>query len=524
MKRLFNQFSRENSVRGASLILIITLAISNILGLLRDRFLAKNISTYYLDTYYASFRIPDLIFNFLILGAITSAFIPVFSDFLANKEEKKAWRITNELVNLAVVTMIGFGVLLYFLMPYLIPLLVPGFAQDRLNETIKYSRLLMVTPVFFSISYIMGGVLNSYRRFFAYSLAPLFYNTSIIVGALWVAPRYGVLGVVYSVIVGSFLHLLIQVIPVVRMGYRYKAIISFKDTAIKKILTLMIPRTISMGANQVMLVVYTAIASALTAGSISAFTYANNIETVPVVVLGTSFATAVFPTLASKISSGDKSAFAFYLNRSVRTIGYVLIPTSILMILLRAHIVRLILGSGKFNWQDTRMTALALGFFAFSILAQGLIPLLAKAFYALKDTKTPMYISIATVATSSLIAYPLSQQFSVAGLALAFSIGSYFNAIALIYYLKKIYSEIFDTSFIASFFRTLSISVVAGGFVWAGLHLFSSMVDMTRFWGVLTQAILSSVIGLAIFLLLSRLFDQEELRWAVTRRINEKDV
>jgi putative peptidoglycan lipid II flippase len=520
MKRLFNFFSKENTIRSASILLILTLAISNVLGLVRDRFLTKNISTSDLDVYYAAFRVPDLIFNFLILGAISSAFIPIFSDFLAQDKKSEGFRVTNMLINIGLVFMIVFGVILYLFMPHVMPLVVPKFDATRMSQSVEYARLLMITPIFFSVSYILGGVLNSFKRFFAFALAPLLYNISIIFGAVFLAPKFGVLGVIYCVIAGSMLHLLIQLIPALKLGYRYKLIISFTEEPIKRIIRLMIPRTISMGSAQIMLIAYTAIASALAAGSISAFNLANNIQTMPVVVLGTSFATAVFPTLAAKISANKSKDFSSYLNKTIRVIGYLLIPSTVIFILLRAQIIRLILGSGKFGWDDTKTTALTLGFLSLSILAQGLIPLLCKAFYALKNTRTPMYISIVTVLISILLAFPLAKSHSVAGLALAFSIGSYVNLLILFYYLRKKYKGVLNRDLIFSYLKTLAGSLVMGFAAWLSMHIVANYVDMSRFFGILIQTGVTCLVALLVFLTMSYILGQEEIKWAISRKIN----
>ncbi|MDO8444001.1 MAG: murein biosynthesis integral membrane protein MurJ [bacterium] len=517
MKRIINQFSRENSLRGASLILVVTLTISNLLGLIRDRILTHNIATSNLDVYYVAFRIPDLVFNFLILGAISSAFIPIFSEFLARDEEAEGYRITNILINIGLLLMIVLAVCLFFLMPYLIPLVVPKFDSAKMVEAVRYSRILMLTPIFFSVSYIIGAVLNCHKRFLAYSLAPLIYNLAIIFGAAVLSPKYGVAGVVYSVVAGSILHLLIQLLPVFRLGYRWRPIISFTEKPIKRIIRLMVPRTISMGSTQIMLIVYTAIASALVAGSISAFNLANNIQTMPVVVLGTSFATAIFPTLARKISANETVEFSLYLNQALRVMGYFLIPSTVLFVLLRAQIVRLILGSGKFNWDDTKMTALTLGFLSLSILAQGLIPLLSKAFYALKNTRTPMFISIVTVIFSVSIAYPLARSMSVAGLALAFSLGSYLNLVILIHYLRKKYPAVLDHDLIVSYTKTVVSALVMGIAVYLAMHLAANFVDMSRFWGILLQTLFASATGLISYLIMGYVTGQEELGSMIKR-------
>jgi len=514
MKKFFGLFSKENSIRGASLILIITLTLSNLLGLFRDRFLAKNIDTYYLDIYYASFRIPDLIFNFLILGAITSAFIPIFSDFITKREIARGYKLTNSLINLAVLGMTFFAILLFFLMPYLVPLVVPKFETDRLEQVIKISRLLMLTPIFFSMSYIIGGVLNSFNRFLAYSLSPIIYNLSIIFGAAFLAPKYGLISVVYCVVAGAFLHFLIQLPAAIKLGFKYNFRLDIYDPAIKKIVKLMVPRTVGMGVNQLMLVGFTAIASSLAAGSITAFELSNNIQTMPIVVFGSSFATAIFPTLTSRISRDDKEGFSFYLNKAMKSMAMLIIPSMIVFILLRAQIVRLILGSGKFGWEDTRMTALTLGFFATSLIAQALIPLLARAFYALKNTKTPMYIAICSAVVSIALAYPFSRLIGVAGLALAFSVGSYFNAITLFLFLRKFSPGILNRSIIYAYLKIILIAIVMGIFTWLTMHQVSSLVDMQRFTGVFIQTTVSLVVAGCVYLVLSIVIHPEELRWA----------
>lgn len=500
---------------------MVTLTLSNLLGLIRDRFLTKNIETSDLDIYYASFKIPDLVFNLLILGAITSAFIPIFSDFISKNKKAEAYRVTSTLINIAALSMIVSAVVLGLLMPKIMPFVVPSFGEERLAEAIKYGRFIMLTPIFFSISYILGGVLNSYKRFLSYSLAPIVYNCSIIIGAAFFASKHGLIAVVYSVVIGAVLHMIVQIPGVFRLGFRYQLVVDWKNAAIKRIVRLMIPRTIGMGVNQLMLVVYTAIASALAAGSIAAFELSNNIMTMPVVVFGTSFATAVFPTLARRIAKGDRNGFAFYLNRSLRSIAFLLIPSSVIFILLRAQIVRLILGSGKFGWDDTKNTALALGLFSISLIAQGLIPILARAFYALKNTRTPMYVSIITAIVSVAAAYPLSKIYGVAGLALAYSIGNFVNATTLLILLRKIYPDIWDKKVALSYLKIILISLIMGLFVWLTIHVAAGFVNMNKFVGVFEQTILALIVGFTTYLGLSYIFGLEEMKWAVTRKINK---
>lgn len=518
-KRFRNVLNKENTLRSASITLVLTMAASNVLGLIRDHYLARNIATSELDIYYAAFRIPDLIFNILILGAISAAFIPVFTSHLAKGEKEEAFKITNSLITVSATVLLFLAILLYFLMPWLTPFLVPSFDADRLNKTTELARILMLTPVFFSASYFIGGVLNSFKRFLAYAFAPLIYNLAIIAGAVFVAPHYGVVGVTWCVVLGSLLHLLVQVPTAISLGYKFRISFSLAHRSIKRVFKLMIPRAVGMGASNIMLFAFTAISSALAAGSIAVFNLANNIQTVPTVVFATSFSTAIFPTLAEKFSTGDHQSYTRYLNRSIRVIVYLLVPSTVLFIILRAQIIRLILGSGKFDWTDTKMAALTLGWFSFSLVAQGLIPLLAKAFYARHDTKTPTYISVASIVISILFAYPLSRTMGVAGLALAFSVGSYFNAIVLYCYLQKRAKVKLTVDVYIS-----AIKVFFGGLIMAFavryMALFmAGQVDMTRFVGVLIQACVAGAVGLVVYVLFTSIFGSEELSWAITRKV-----
>ncbi len=519
VRRISKFFHSENSVRFASLLLIITLALSNVLGLLRDHLLARFIETNYLDVYFAAFRIPDLIFNCLILGAIFSALVPIFSDYKAKGEIKEAWHIVNTMLNIAVIAMIISAIIMYFFMPYLIYLAVPNFPKEKIVQTVMLSRVLMLTPIFFAASYIVSGVLNSYNRFVAYSFAPLVYNLSIIIGIVIFGKTLGVTGVTYFVVLGSFLHLLIQIPSFIKLGYKYKFSLDYNNKAVKKIIKLMIPRTIGLGANQILLLVYTSIASSLASGSIAAFNFANNIQTVPTVVFGGSIATAVFPTLTAAASASDDDKYCKYLNKTIRTISYTLIPISVLFILLRAQIVRLILGAGYFAWTDTRATASTLGFFALALLPQGLIPLFARAFYAIKNTKTPMYAGLFSAAIGILLAYLLVPYFNVGGLALAFSISSFVNAILLYYQLTQTACYRPDKTFLSSMLKILLITFVTSVLMQLSKHLFSRFVNMETFVGLLTQTFLVILVSAAIYLLLSKLLKLDELRWVLKRGI-----
>jgi len=493
--------SGENKLSSASLILIVTLALSNLLGWVRLHFLAQKIPTDILDTYVAAFRLPDLVFNLIVLGAISSAFIPIFSDYLAKKKEQEAWHIAQCILTLLVIVLFLLIVPLYFLIPYATPFLVPYFDPQKTQTVADLSRIFLLSPLIFGLSYVVGGILNSFNRFFAYSLAPLFYNLAIITGTILFADRFSVYGVAWAVVVGALLHLSIQLVPAVKLGLRLRPLVDVTHHAVKKIGLLMIPRILGMAANQIMLIVFTALAS-VSAGANFIFDSMNNIQTMPTVIFGTSFATAVFPLLSRHAALERKDLFQSDITTMARWVIFLLLPASLGMILLRAQIVRLVLGSGHFGWDETIRAATTLGFFAISLVFSGLIPLLARAFYAMKDTMTPMLLSSISAAVGIGVGYVLIQLgfFDVASsLALAFSIGAILNAVLLYVAMDRRLGGSLNGSLISYTGRVVLATLVMGLAVQGMKYWVGSIFDIDRVVYLALQTVAAGVTGLVVY-------------------------
>ncbi len=440
----------QNSVRVATALMIVTLTFSNLLGLLRDRLLAAKIPANLLDSYYAAFRLPDLLTNLIVVGAIAVVFVPIFTE-LKTKEEAEAWEAANAILNLMLVILAIGSLVLVVAMPFLMPFVVPEFSRDSLSETIRYARWLSITPILFGLSYILSGILNSFHRFVVYALAPLVYNLSIIAGTVFLSPRWGIAGVIAGVIAGAFLHMLIQ-LPVARgLGWHWQRTLTFRHPAIAKFKTLTIPRMISLFAMQLSTIIATALASAWS-GAITYYNLANNIQTMPSAVFASSIATALFPTLSLSAARQDSADFRSHLVQGIRWLFFLLIPATAGLIMLRIQIVRLVLGAGHFGWEATRTTADVLGWFALSLVASGMVPLLARAYYARQEMYKPMFITLVSASLTILLSIVLSQLLpasvtlgagyqlhigEVAALAIAFSSGTILQAMLLLRALQK---------------------------------------------------------------------------------------
>lgn len=515
---------KKLTVPSAAMILGGTYLISNLLGVFRERLIAARFgASHVTDIFYASFRLPDLVFNLLVLGAISSAFIPVFVDSLNKKDKEEPNYIASNFMNFLLLGTIVFGIVIFILAPKLVPFLLPGFFARGIESdfsvyhtTVMATRIMILSPIFFAISSVFGAILNSHKRFFSYALAPVIYNIAIIIGIVYFVPlaESPVYGLLYGVVLGAILHALIQLPAVILSGFRYRPILNLRKHSLPEIFKLMVPRTLAIGANQINLVVDTIVASYFL-GGITVINFANDIQTLPTVVFGISIATAVFPSLAELSGRESRGEFLKVFSESARKILYFMIPATIGIIVLRAQIVRLVFGVGHFSWEDTYWTTKALAFFALGLLAQGLIPLLVRAFYALKDTKTPLLISIAVMIINVIftISLPFIPKFGleVAGVALAYTIAGTVNAGLLMYYLhEKIGALDKDNKIFASTARLVLASIVMGLVAHYSLYLFDRFVDTHYVWGLIIQTGGAVVLGALTYWLITHLLEVEE--------------
>ncbi|MFA5076477.1 MAG: murein biosynthesis integral membrane protein MurJ [Patescibacteria group bacterium] len=514
IKRIFS--GQSKTITSAAVIIGVASLASGVLGMLRDRILAGEFGAgRTLDIYYAAFRIPDLIYNLLVLGALSAGFIPVFISYYKNQEQDE-WRLTSGVLNIIVLSLLVLCGILFFLSPWLVPLTVPGFDEASKSLTVQLTQIMLLSPIFLGISAIWGGILQSLKKFFVYSFAPIFYNIGIMVGALFFVRWWGVAGLAWGVVLGAFLHMIVQLPLVISSGFKYHWLFNWREAGIREILFLMIPRTLGLAISQVNLLVINIIGSTLLTGSIAIFNLANNLQSFPLGVFGISFAIAAFPTLSTFIASGDKDNFVKSFSQTVRQILFFIIPLSVMFLVLRAQIVRVILGAGYFDWEDTILTADALALFSISLFAQSLIPLLARGFYALHNTLIPFVTGLVGAVVNIVLALSLAKVYGVAGLALAFSVSSIINMALLWIFLRFKVGRLDEANIIWSVAK-ISVATIAMALVIQFLKYFVEPFTGTRtFLGILAQGGLAAFGGLIVFVLVSLLLKSEEMLLFIT--------
>ena len=519
IKKITNNFIKgekisESITRSAILIATMGLA-SRGLGLVRDRILAVEFGAGdILDAYYTAFKIPDLIYNLLILGALSAAFIPIFAGLISkNGKSKEAWHLVNIMLSVGIVAVAVISFVMLIFSRGIVNLIAFGYDDSKKELVLEMTRIMLLGPILLGVSGIIGGILNSFKKFFFYSLSPIFYNLGIIIGAVFLTKYFGPRGLALGVVLGSFLHLLIQVPEAYRCGLRFKFNFDWRNRYFKKVVTLMIPRTIGIATSQINLVIVVVLASTLTSGSLAIFNFANNLQSVPLGLFGISFAIASFPVLSRLWTRGDKNKFVLELTDTLRKIIFFIIPLSALMYTLRAQIVRVVLGAGAFNWEDTELTFAALGIFLFSLWAQSLIPLLARAFYAMHNTKIPFIVGVLSELLNISLAVLLIRSYGVLGLVTAFSISASFNALVLYFWLRKKVGGIRKKGVIRTFFKVSLATLIMVVVVQSLKNIIGSepFGEKQTFMGIFVQLIISLVGGPLVFVLIGKMLKIREL-------------
>ena len=511
LKRILS--SESKSVTGAALLISISTLVSRLVGIIRDRTFAHFFgASAVMDAYYAAFKIPDLIFNLLIAGALTAGFIPVFTKLFYESEDKsKAWRLANNIITivgvaLAILTIIGIA-----FAPVFVKIIAPGFSGEQLGLVTIFTRIMMLSPLILGISMVIGGILQSLRQFLLYSIAPIFYNLGIIFGVVILRRWIGLSGLAWGVVLGATLHLIIQLIGAYHSNFRWRWHFDLKNRDTRLIGKLMIPRTTGLAMSQINAVIVTILASLLPVGSVTVFNYASNIKDVPTGIIGIAFAIAVFPLLSQLSTQSNLAEFGARVSATARQILFLIIPISVCLLLLRAQIVRVILGTGAFDWNATIRTADTLAFFSLGLFAQSLIPLFARAFYALNNTKTPFVIGVISELLSIIGSLVLMGPLGVAGLALANTAGATINIFMLTILLRKEAATIIDDKLLPMLFKIISASVVMGSVIQILKYPLAKIFDQRYLLGILSQGVVAGILGLLVYGLICWLLKVDEM-------------
>lgn len=410
--------------RGA-LILSVSALLSRFLGLLRDSIFAKNFGVgaegglYALDAYYVAFKIPDFLYVMLVFGAMSTAFIPLYTQLLKKGGKEKADLFASAVLNAVSLVLLIISVLCFLLAPQLIAGLAQGYPPELQELTVTLTRILLLSPFFLGLSGVLQGIENVYKTFWGAALAPLLYNGSIILAALFFAPTHGVYALAWGAIFGTVLHFLVQIPGTLKSGFRYHFVLNWKGAEMKEFFKWVGPRLFGISASQMGILFNTFLCTVLPLGSLSVYNYAFNLESIPYGVVAVSMSTALFAVLSEQADAPEH--FLNTLRKTLTSIWFWVFPAVVGLFLLRAPIVNLVLEGGKFDSTAVSLTVSTLGIFVWAALPQSFIPLLTRAFYSLRETWLPVKIALVALFVNITVSLVLVFVFhwSVTALALA---------------------------------------------------------------------------------------------------------
>ncbi|MCK9351278.1 MAG: murein biosynthesis integral membrane protein MurJ [Candidatus Paceibacterota bacterium] len=519
VRRFLKLFQRDFSgLHEAAYLLGAFALLSQILGLVRDRLLAHSFgASHLLDMYYASFRIPDLLFVSVASFASATAIVPFFIERV-NKGHDEAKKFLNDIFTLFFAAMAVASLIAFILMPTLAPYIVPGFSSADQSQVVFLARVLLLSPFLLGLSNLVGSITQSVNKFFVFALSPVLYNLGIILGIVFLYPMFGILGMILGVVIGAFFHLAIQLPVILKEDFFPKFSASVDWKSVRKVALLSLPRTLAMSINNISVLLLITFASLISVGSISIFQFSYNLQSVPLSIIGVSYSVAAFPTMARLFSNGEKKKFADHITNAAKHIIFWSLPVIFLFIVLRAQIVRVILGSGRFNWDDTRLTAASLAIFTVSLVAQSLILLFTRGYYAAGNTKKPLAINFFSSVLIVILAYYFIYGFSeldglrvflestlkISGIAgagvillpLAYSIGTVINAALQWIAFEREFVPGMTKNISQAFWHSLSASFAMGIVAYEGLNLFALIFDQNKFWGVFFQGFLAGILGI----------------------------
>lgn len=507
---------RQASILSAAFVIMTAYAASGVLGLFRNRLLAHYFFSgreRELDAYFAAFVLPDTIFQLLILGALSAAFIPVFTEYL-KKNKEEAWHIAGASMTNIFLLFSAIAAILFLFAEPASRMLAPNFGRDQILLTANLTRIMLGAQFFFALSAFMTGILQSHHRFLLPAIAPVFYNLGIIAGILLLTPVIGIYGAAVGVVFGAAMHVVIQLPLAVKLGYRPRPIFDLRHPAVERIKRLMPARAATLAVDQLERVLAVTLTSALSAGTLTLFNFARQLYVLPISLFGSTVGQASFPTL-SHAHDQKNDEFVRVVSSTLLQIVFFTLPAAILLLVLRIPAVRLTFGARTFPWEATLLTGKAVAIFAFSVPAQSINQLLIRTFYAAQNTRTPFIAAMIAAALMLVVAPLLSNVIGLGllGIVAAIVVADIVEMIFLVLLLQKQLS-VPVTAMIIGPLRNMVVAATSMGIIlWILLRFLDRFIfDTTRTLPLLGLTVVASALGLTVYLFIAKLLRVQELQ------------
>jgi len=513
LKNLFNK--RQENIFSAAVVLMITYGVSMLLGILRERVL---VSRFYfccresLDAYYAAFRLPDIIFQLVVVGALSAAFIPVFSEQLV-KNESYAYKISSSLLNILLAIYFLLAGFIFLFASDISGLITGHFSLSQIELMGNLTRLMLFAQMFFLVSNFLTGVIQSHQRFIIPAIAPILYNLGIILSVLFFHSSLGIWSAAFGVILGAIFHLFIQIPLVFELGFNYQFYLDWKLPEVRKIFRLMLPRILGMAVYQIEATVNLFLATSLSAGSLTIFYLASKLMDLPVRLFGTSIGQASLPSLSYQKAKGDLDLFKRTLISSLNQIFFLSFPAMAAILILRIPLVRIAYGSRTFPWQATVLTGKVVALISLAIFSQSASELLVRTFYAIHNTKVPFLVGLVSVFLNISLGILSVFKFNwgILGLAAATSISSFLQFFLLFIFLGTKIGNFFSKELFFNLLKIIFSAFLTACSFWGTMKILDLFIlDTTKTINLLLLTTITALVGLLVYFGLTKILRVEE--------------
>lgn len=520
VSRVVNRVNQRVSLSMAASLLAGSTLVSALLGFYRDKLLN---STYYytypqgIDAYTVAFIIPDFMFYILVSGALSVTFIPVFNDRLGKGNKSSAWRLSASMMNLmAVATLVASVLIIIFAEPLVKYVVAPGLDESATGLAVSMMRVIAVNPFLFAIASVIASMQQAVGRFVFFALAPLIYNLGIIIGIAWFTGGLtifgfhvfggGIMGVALGVVLGSILQLIVSSIGLIGMGFDYDFKIFWKNKGLRQVLRLLPPRSLDQGIDYFNQIVEVNLASRMFAGAVRAYQQGLALHMVPVTLIGVAISTAAFPSMTERLAQNRPDLFRKELQDILRVIIWLALPVSAIAFFTRGYLVHFIFNNGA------AAVSGVLGILVIAILFRSIYHIASRSFYAQQDTRTPLYISIFSIALNITLAiwFTMGLGAGLSGLAWAQSIVAVAEVAVLFFVMSFRIDNLLDQWFLAATFRMFISTVLMSLVTYFGVRTMNLMASDRSFFSTFPKFAFIVLLSFAAYLGLCRLFKLKE--------------
>ncbi|NCO12505.1 MAG: murein biosynthesis integral membrane protein MurJ [Candidatus Pacebacteria bacterium CG11_big_fil_rev_8_21_14_0_20_34_55] len=507
---------QQTSINSAAAVIAMANILSILSGFIRTRVILSYFNEETVTAWTLAFQIPDMLFQLLVFGTLSASFIPIFLSVKRKNDEQTAFKMSSIVLNILMLIFAIASVIIYFYAePLTLARVGDKLSSEQLSIVINLTKTMLLAQIFFTVSNVMTGILQSYKRFIVPSIAPIIYNFGIIAGVAIFHKTFGIYSAGIGVVFGALMHIIVQVPLAFKLGYKPTFSLNINFPGVKKLFLLSPARFLTIGVSHVQTLALGYFATSIGQLSFLYISYATYLSVFPVRLFGVPLSQAALPFLSQQSGKENLEKFRDLILQSLNQISFLAMPTSVLLLILRVPIVRLAFGTDNFSWHSTITTGKILAILAISITAQAMVQLLIRGFHALKDTRTPLIISVIFTAFYLVGSFAVVNytNFGILGLAVISCVSFLVELLMYIIIFNKFMPNFISKSLLVPQLKILSASFFMAIFLYLPFRIFDELIfNTTKTIELIALTLTTGTIGMLVYIYFAAIFEIKELK------------